>query len=261
MLRTLVVSLMVLLTFSTALLAQATTPPEPLPAFRHRVLGVFNAETGAPIETALVSDIVGGAAAYTSNTGTMSLAFLPEGASVIRVQKIGFQPLMQAVEITPRDTLPLTVILVPLPTLATVTKTETALEFATPKLRGFEERRRGGFGRFLTEADLRKHDNRSLTSLVRGMGNINFACPRAGPDLGKCFPVSGRQQSKYAILGGTCEIPVYIDGIPSPDGDLERLRAIDFSGIEYYSGSSTIPAQFNGTGSACGVLLLWTRDR
>ncbi len=261
MLRALALSLVSLLGHSTVALAQATTPQEPLPAYRYRVLGIFNAETGAPVETALVSDIVSGAAAYSSNTGTLALTFLPEGASVIRVQKIGFQPLMQAVEISPRDTVPLTVILLPLPTLATVTTTETALEFVLPRLRGFEERRRGGSGRFLAEADLRKNDNRTLTSLVRAMGNINFACPRAGPDLGKCFPVSGRQQSKFAILGGTCAIPVYIDGIQSPDGDLERLRAIDYAGIEYYSGSSTIPAQFNGTGSACGVLLLWTRDR
>lgn len=168
---------------------------------------------------------------------------------------------MQAVEISLRDTIPLTAILVPLPTLATVTTTESAPVFVTPKLLGFEERRRGGVGRFLTEADLRKNDNRTLTSLARNMGNINFACPRAGADLGKCFPVPGRQRSKYAILGSTCEIAVYIDGIASPDNDLERLRAIDFSGIEYYAGSAIIPAEYNGTGSSCGVLLLWTRDR
>lgn len=90
MVRTLVVSLVSLLIHSTVAFAQVAPPPEPLPSFRHRVLGVFNAETGAPVETALVSDIVSGAAAYTSNTGTLTLAFLPEGASVIRVQKIGY---------------------------------------------------------------------------------------------------------------------------------------------------------------------------
>jgi hypothetical protein len=244
--------LLTLLMYSTVALAQVAPAPEPLPAFRNRVLGVFNAETGAPVEIALVSDVVSGAAAYTSNTGTLALTFLPEGASVIRVQKIGYQPIVQAVEISPRDTLPITLLITPLPTLATVTTTGIAPVYVSAKMRGFEERRREGFGRFLTEAQLRKNDNRNLTSLVRGMGSINFNCPTRGPDSGKCFPISTR---------GKCEVPVYIDGIRSPDNDLERLQALNFSGIEYYVGASTVPAQYNMTSNACGAILLWTRDR
>ena len=252
MLRALGITLLVLLTHSSLLPAQASRSPETVPAFRNRVLGVYNAETGAPVETALVSDIVSGAAAYTSNTGTLALAFLPEGASVIRVQKIGYQPLVQAVTISPRDTLPITVVLTPLPTLATVTTTGIAPASVSPKMRDFEDRRRAGFGRFMTEAELRKRDNRNLTSVVRGMGPINFNCPTRGADTGKCFPVSTR---------GGCEVPVYIDGIKSPDNDLERLQALNFSGIEYYVGAATVPAQYNMTSNACGAILLWTRDR
>ena len=34
---------------------------------------------------------------------------------------------------------------------------------------------------------------------------------------------------------------------------------VEYSGIEFYSGGATIPAQYNATGSGCGVMLLWTR--
>jgi len=45
------------------------------------------------------------------------------------------------------------------------------------------------------------------------------------------------------------------------DNDLEKMRVNEYAGIEYYPGGSTIPTQYNRTGSSCGVLLFWTRER
>jgi hypothetical protein len=54
---------------------------------------------------------------------------------------------------------------------------------------------------------------------------------------------------------------MYIDGIVVNDADLTKLHVTEFAGIEIYTGPSTVPAQYNKTGSACGVALLWSRDR
>jgi hypothetical protein len=43
--------------------------------------------------------------------------------------------------------------------------------------------------------------------------------------------------------------------------DLEKMQVPQFGGIEIYSSPATIPPLYNMTGSACGVILMWTRDR
>lgn len=234
-----------------------------LPPYRNRLLGVFNAETGEPIEGALIMDALTRASSVTTSTGTVSLVFLPEGGSLLRIQKVGYRPQTQMVEISPADTAPLTILLTSVTTtLPTVVTTDSARVYISPALRGFEERRKQHFGHFITEAELRKNDNRRMTALVRQFPNVRIICPRTGRRLGECFAATNRQLSRHAILGGSpCVIDLYIDGVRSTDDDLEKLNVNLFAGVEFYSGAATIPPQFNGTGSACGVIALWTRER
>ncbi|MGQ0642901.1 MAG: hypothetical protein ACT4P6_19315 [Gemmatimonadaceae bacterium] len=46
---------------------------------------------------------------------------------------------------------------------------------------------------------------------------------------------------------------------PAAVFDVNTLTPAHISAVEFYSGPGQIPAQFNKTGSACGVLLLWTK--
>jgi hypothetical protein len=233
-----------------------------VPAYRARILGVFDANTGEPIEGAQVTDILTRMSAITTKTGTVSLVFLPDSGSMIRVQKIGYQPATMVVKISPADTLPITMVLSPTATTlpAVVTK-DSAPVYVSPGLRGMEERRKQGFGHFITEAELRKNDSKKMTNVIRTLPNINIACPRTGVRRGECWAVAGRLNAKYAIQGGSCDLDVYINGAISNDNDLEKLAVAEFAGVEYYPGGATIPAQYNKTGSSCGVLLLWTRER
>src|SRR4051812_32085991 len=93
---------------ATPLRAQAA--PISVPLYRARILGVFNGQTGDPIEGAEVIDAMTKTSALTTKTGTVSLAFLPDGGSMVRVQKIGFQPSVLVVPISPSDTIPLTIL-------------------------------------------------------------------------------------------------------------------------------------------------------
>jgi hypothetical protein len=82
-----------------------------VPAYRARVLGVFDAATGQPIDSCEVIVAGSGAKARTTSTGTVSLVFLPEGPSEVRVEKAGYLPQTFAVTISPRDTMGITVVL------------------------------------------------------------------------------------------------------------------------------------------------------
>jgi hypothetical protein len=244
-------------TVSLMLLCAAVASAQTLPAYRHRILGVFNTD-GKPLEGVEVTDLKSGTTALTTSTGTVTLAYLPDGGSEVRVRQLGYVSVTQFIRIGLSDTTPVTVILVD---AATVLPALVARDSArlSPGLRDFEARRRQGHGYFIGEAQLRKADNREMANVVRTIPGLVVSCAKVFPQ--ECHAVSGRAQTKYAIIaGGQCQYLVYIDGARSAETNLNMLRVRDYAGVESYTGSQ-IPIQYNATGSACGVLLFWTRER
>jgi hypothetical protein len=79
--------------------------------FRARLVGVFDDISGEPVIGAEVADSTSGTFARTTTTGTVSLAFLPVGTSTLVIRKAGYVDLVLPVSISPRDTLPLTLLL------------------------------------------------------------------------------------------------------------------------------------------------------
>jgi hypothetical protein len=230
------------------LAAQATGTQPPVPTYRYRLLGVYDAQSGEAIEGAEVIDMLTKTSALTTKTGTITLVFLPDGGSVIRIRKVGYQPLTMPISISPDDTVPVTVTLSSAATtLPTVVTTDSAPHYVSSRLRGFEERRKQGAGYFITEAELRKNDNGTMTNMVRRIPGVNVVC-------------RGRTCRATSTRGG-CPSVVYIDGIQSTDKDLDKINVNDYAGVEFYAGGATAPPQYNMTGSSCGVLLFWTRER
>jgi hypothetical protein len=110
---------------------QTTTPPAPalaalprrdsatahqdsaseFPLYRYRVLGVYDQDTGDVIQGARVVDVNTGTYANTSPTGTVSLIFLPEGSSLLRITKTGYEDLNLPVDIGPTALTPLTLLM------------------------------------------------------------------------------------------------------------------------------------------------------
>jgi hypothetical protein len=91
--------------------ATPAAAPAALPAYRYRLLGVYDEQTGDPIEGAVVTDLTSGTSAKTTSTGTVSLVFLPEGTTPLRISKMGFEDLSIGVEISASATSPLTLIM------------------------------------------------------------------------------------------------------------------------------------------------------
>jgi hypothetical protein len=89
----------------------AAPPAVSVPAYRNRLLGVYDATTGDPVPDVAVTDSLSGTTARTTSTGTVTLRFLPEGESTLRIMKPGYDSAHVRVSISPRDTLPITLIL------------------------------------------------------------------------------------------------------------------------------------------------------
>src|SRR5215475_1309764 len=137
-------------------------------AYRYRFLGVYDAATGDPIEGAEVIDALTGTKALTTKTGTVSLMFLPDGGSLVRIRKVGFEMQTLTVAISPEDTIPVTVVLThaTATTLDPVVVKDTANKYIGGGLRSFEEHRRSGFGQFVTEDVFRKEDGKTLANIL-----------------------------------------------------------------------------------------------
>jgi hypothetical protein len=240
---------------------QAATTPGP--TTRARLLGVFDILTGEPVKDAEVVDIATGTKALTTETGTVTLAFLPDGGSMVRVRKVGFEPQTFWAAISPRDTAPITIAFARagqlLPAVKTTARSaaDSVPHWMSPGLREFEDRRKTGLGHFVPESVLRKEDYRTLgnvlashiagvTVLERAGRGVFLISPRYGSPKHPCYPdvyLNGSQ------LGGT--------GRPV---NLAEFSTVDFSAIEFHNPAEA-PARYSGTGSGCGVLLLWSRER
>jgi hypothetical protein len=80
-------------------------------AFRNRLLGLFDDTTGEPVSGATVTNLATGDHVETTSTGTASFAFLPEGKSKVKITKPGYSDVSLEISISPKDTVPLTIIL------------------------------------------------------------------------------------------------------------------------------------------------------
>jgi hypothetical protein len=178
-----------------------------LPPYRGRLLGVYDATTGDPIAGVAVTDMLTGLAALTTRTGTVSLAFVRDGGSLVSIKKVGYGPQTMTVPINAQDTVPITVVLERVAELPTVVvKTDPSVHYLSPALRGFEERRKNAAsGYFIDEQTLRKEDGRPLGNVLvahvpgaqvqQARGNANFLL-----------------KSPRCVNGGQPD--VYLDGVP-----------------------------------------------
>ena len=256
-----------------------TSAAEVIPRYRYRILGLYDDRTGDPIEDADVIDVLSGNSVKTTSTGTASLLFLPDGGGLVRIRKLGYELTTQMIGISADDTLPVTLVLKRVQELPTVVTVDSAPKYVSPTLRGFEDRRRNhDAGYFMSELQIRKDGSRPLAnSLIAHIPGIVISAGKTG----------GRQlleRSNRCGAGGPPD--VYLDGValahptPPPNAarpakgglgqprdaaaepfDLQEFNLESLAGIEYYATSSEAPMQFSHTSSACGMLLLWTRER
>jgi hypothetical protein len=245
-----------------------TTPTPADGRYRLRILGVFDEDTGEPLEGVQVRDALSGTFSLTTKTGTVSLAFLPDGGSLVQVRKVGYEPQLIPIAIDSIDTVPLTVVLQRVVELSPVTVTASAPVYRSPALRGAQSRMNahaGGY--FIDEAAMRKWDNSTLLNAIVAKlpGLMVTSGPRGALNLTSSRSMCARAMS---CLSPDCYPAVYIDGVPfrdmsAPNGstrvDFSRMTTSDYAMAEFYPGGASIPVEFSS--NTCGVLLLWSRER
>ena len=232
---------------------------------RTRVIGIFDSETGEPIDSAEVKDILTGLSALTTPTGTVLLPMDTSGA-LLRVRKMGYNMNTIVVANGEADTLPITLVLdrvgQMLPTVVTNAHGVARGPADTVRkldLTGFYDRRRQGA---------------APPNAYISQAQIEHWAPTLMSDL---TALSGRSWM--------WDCTIYIDGaltpIPKPNlGPGRVARNLDtginsmldpsmVAGIEVYRAGEA-PPRFSSTQTGAGamitgaehtgcVTLIWTR--
>ena len=184
----------------------------------------------------------------TSERGAFVLDSLPGGTHTLEIRVIGYIPVMRVVQLAASR-----------PATIEVTLDKAAVILATETVRGklvysrglaeFDRRRRSGFGRYMSPADIERRPNARLSSLLQGMLGVY---------------VRGSSGSSTVMMrgdmSGDCTPSLYVDGNRGFSEDFDYLFSDEIAGIEVYSRESQRPAGYIDS-NHCGAILVWTRPR
>ncbi len=202
--------------------------------------------------------------ARTAVDGAFAFAMLSRGTYTVLVRDVGYRPVLARVAVPmPADSVREFVLTPIAPELPGVAITATAV---SSKMRGFEERRlTNAGGRFITRAELAKHEEWPLSDLLRSVPGVRLA---RQPD--NTVLLESTRSAIAALIPGKdtlahCYYQVYLDGtvIFQPGRGLppniDDFAPNGIEAIEIYAGPASTPMRFGGIGAACGTIVLWTR--
>jgi len=225
------------------------------------VAGVVIAANKMPVSQARVRVVGTDLATVTQLDGRFEVTQVPTGRQKIEVIMIGYAPTTTAIEVAEGTTHHVSLVLEPLE-LKPVTVTADAGFF--PGMRGFEERRARGTGRYFTRKDIEDMQPRQVTDVLRRVPGMQV---ESGPGAFSGGTTTARTGRNSGGAGAhSCTMTYYMNGSPFPMSNDVPINLFvapdDVAAIEVYTGYSQIPPEFNSSlhNSSCGVVAIWTRS-
>lgn len=152
----------------------------------------------------------------------------------------------------------------------TVTGRQGPPRIASLEPTGFYDREARGLGRFMRREDVERRRGARLAQLLDDVPGVRLFRDRRGTE----FITFTSQQSNGAMRRAqrgepdVCPPLIYLDGTMVSTGAAngpggisinDLVQTEDIEAIEAYGNASRIPVEYNGSNSACGVILIWTR--
>lgn len=225
------------------------------------VTGHVTTEEGDPAPEIRVTITGTSFTTRTDANGQFALEQLPRGSMQLSVAGVGVQRVerdlvLQAGQsvVVPDDAL----VLRPLPPQLDPITVAAEGEGLSRRLEtsGFFERASGARGHFYTRLDIQKWDTKRTSDAMRRMAGVRVnRNPRGGPPI--------IESSQAGMRVAECRMIYYIDGMYYGDFvDLPvdlHVPVDNIEGIEIYSSSAQLPAQYSRSNARCGAVVFWTR--
>lgn len=248
-----------------ASIASAQTPAAAPRVRPGRLIGVYDAQSGAPLDDVTVTNALNGLSARTTATGTLSLFFVDTAGGLLRLTKIGYQPLTLLVANSDADTIPETILMEPAATrLAPVVTSARAVRgpadtVRSLELNGFYDRRQTSGAPSSAFQTSEKIERLTLLSEVFRLTGRQVCMSNLYINGAR---VSGAGVGTFAGRRGGAFRGSFVPNNLRKEPIDQLLTAQDVLAIEMYR-SSELPAQYNVTrppGQAdCGATLIWTK--
>ncbi len=183
------------------------------------------------------------------DAGVGLLLRVPPGDRWLRVRRIGYRPESLLVKTVAGKSLDTAVTLARVAIDLTPITVIGRREMRGP-MAGFYQRQASGSGRFITRAEIEKRNPTNLTDILRTVPG---------------FRIETRGfRNNVRIRGSRCAPLVWLDGqgLFAAEFDLDSFDPRTFDGIEIYSGSASVPVEFQSNqrmNSSCGTIVLWSR--
>ena len=239
-----------------------------LPAAGQTIRGrVLDAATGDPVAAALLTalDSEGRTLHRARSDGDGVFLLRPRSGESVRIrgERTGYRPsISQPMNVGSRDTVSVELRIAEQPLTIdplTVTARSGPRYVQALEYRGFYARESRGLGDFLHREDLARGAPMNMsqvldrvpgTTLLRGRSS-NFIVFDRSAGVGALRHPPGQ---------GMCLPKIYLDGIHmSQLSGVDMVQPEDVEAVELFHSSSQIPAEYNDSAAACGVILIWTR--
>jgi len=238
------------------------------------LVGTVTSE-GRVVAYAEVSVAPGGLLTKTDDRGRFSLVLHDLGLISVFVRAVGYYPQTRKFLLSGEDTVSVAFQLERAPQQLESLTVEAKRTTVVGKMQAFEEHRAAGFGSFFTRDMLAGMEHLPLSDVLRRTTGLRFV-KRPTVCGGGLALTSGRGGAVTwqpwmicytwpAPFPTECYLAIYVDGtrVWTPGSkeppDINQFSVSLLEGIEIYRGPGETPIQYQITGSACGVALLWTR--
>ena len=218
-----------------------------------RLSGRVVNDKGDPVGSAMIS-LASGARARANPQGEWTLDGLKAGTRILDVRAIGYYPSRRPVDVI-AGAGPVQVV------MGTFEAVLDTLRIKATGIRGvdeggFEERRRSlGFGKFLSEEEIRRQSPVQTSDLFTRIAGL-----RVYPDT---FLMRGAFADGFSGSMGDCNPAIFIDGTRMPSASRTELDSWvqpgNISGMEVYP--DVPPPQFQDPLSGCGSIVIWTKRK
>lgn len=213
------------------------------------ISGTVKDENGARLPNVEIALPKAGIVVHTDSLGRFLVPRLTPGMFDISFRRLSFTPMTLSLQVTSNDTTDVDVTLA-----AAADRLQTvvveAKEDRKRQLDGFEQRRKLGFGHFITRAEIERRSPLVLSDMAR--------------------EVPGTQLMPTNIMGhvtlrfsrrADCPPAYFLDGLFVANFNIDDVAARDVEGVELYAGLAGLPPEFmKQTGvPACGAVVIWTR--